>query len=47
MINRYRGLMSFYLEPLQVEGYNKVTLIFENQEFYAAPYEEFEVDYEY
>ncbi|MDK2840692.1 MAG: hypothetical protein PWQ17_197 [Anaerophaga sp.] len=47
MINRYRGLMSFYLEPLQVEGYNKVTLIFENQEFYTAPYEEFEVEYEY
>jgi hypothetical protein len=39
--------MSFYLEPLQVDGHDEVTLIFENQGFYAAPYEEFEVDYEY
>jgi len=46
-INRYVGLMSFNLEPLRVEGTNKVTLIFEEQEFYDSPYEKIEIEYEY
>jgi hypothetical protein len=47
MVSRYRGLMSFYLESLQVEGADKVSLVFENQNFYAAPYSTLEIEYEY
>lgn len=47
MVERYRGIMSFKLEPLQVVDLNEVELIFENQGFYAMPYSQIEVDYEY
>ncbi len=47
MLERYRGIMSFHLESLQVEGEEMVTLIFENQNFYAPPYSTIEVEYEY
>ncbi|PRY98307.1 NigD-like protein [Marinilabilia salmonicolor] len=43
----YRGIMSFRLEPLQVESLEEVELIFENQSFYSMPYSQIEVDYEY
>lgn len=47
MVERYRGIMSFKLEPLQVADLNEVELIFKNQGFYAMPYSQIEVDYEY
>ncbi|PWD98324.1 NigD1/NigD2 family lipoprotein [Marinilabilia rubra] len=46
-LSRYRGLMSFYLESLQVEGEDSLNLKFPNQGFYAAPFSEIEVDYKY
>ena len=47
MLHRYRGLISFYLEPLQVEGQESLTITFPNQGFYSAPYTEIEVEYDY
>ncbi len=47
MVERYRGVMSFRLEPLQVGDLDEVELIFKNQGFYAMPYTQIEVDYEY
>lgn len=44
---RYRGVMSFFLEPLRVEGKNKVTLVFEPKNYYSVPYNTFELEYEY
>jgi hypothetical protein len=44
---QYWGLMSFYLESLQVEGKSEVTLIFDNQSFYAAPFSTIKVEYKY
>ena len=44
---RYRGLMSFYLDSLEVEEVNRVKLIFENQDFYSTPFPGFEIEYEY
>jgi hypothetical protein len=46
-LNRYRGLMSFHIESYQVEGEDMLTLIFSDQGFYADPYTEIEVEYEY
>ncbi|MFO8000310.1 MAG: NigD-like C-terminal domain-containing protein [Marinilabilia sp.] len=46
-LQRYRGLMSFYLDSLQVEGAGKVDLIFEDQDFYSSPFTGFELEYEY
>lgn len=46
-LKRYRGMMSFYLEALQVEGEDMLTLIFADQGFYADPFTEIEVEYEY
>ncbi|MGQ1889769.1 NigD1/NigD2 family lipoprotein [Thermophagus sp. OGC60D27] len=45
-VSRYWGLISFYLDPLQVEGHDKVTLVFENQGYYG-PFDEIELEYEY
>lgn len=47
MVDIYRGIMSFRLEPLQVESLEEVELIFKNQGFYSMPYSQIEVDYEY
>jgi hypothetical protein len=47
MVDIYRGIMSFRLEPLQVESLEEVELIFKNQSFYSMPYSQIEVDYEY
>lgn len=47
MLERYRGIMSLRLEPLQVEGVNEIDLIFKNQGFYAMPFSQIEVDYKY
>ncbi|MGM0375862.1 MAG: hypothetical protein ACQEQ0_03740 [Bacteroidota bacterium] len=44
---RYRGLMSFYLDSLEVEEKNNLKLIFENKEFYTTPFPGFEIEYEY
>lgn len=44
---QYWGIMSFYLESLQVEGENEVTLIFDNQPFYVAPFSTIKVEYKY
>ncbi|MFW6267719.1 MAG: hypothetical protein ACOC1E_01160 [Marinilabiliaceae bacterium] len=44
---RYRGLMSFYLDSLEVEGANSVKLVFENQDHYSTPFPGFEIEYEY
>jgi hypothetical protein len=42
-----RGIMSLRLEPLQIEGLDKVELIFKNQGFYAIPFSPSQLDYEY
>ncbi|WP_044084526.1 NigD1/NigD2 family lipoprotein [Marinilabilia salmonicolor] len=47
MLERYRGIMSFKLAPLQVADLDEIELIFKNQGFYAMPYSQIEVDYEY
>lgn len=44
---RYRGLMSFYLDSLEIDGANNLKLIFENQDFYSTPFPGFEIEYEY
>lgn len=46
MIQRYRGLMSFYLEPLQIEDEGELKIIFEDQSFYVEPFS-VELTYEY
>ena len=43
----YRGIMSFFLEPLQVDGLSEVTLVFSLQDYYSYSYEDVEVNYEY
>lgn len=43
---RYRGLMSFYIEPLQVEGADEVKIVFEEQEFYKQ-FKNIELEYSY
>lgn len=45
LIHRYRGLMSFYLDSLQVENADSVKLVFENKEFYKTPFPGFEIVY--
>lgn len=47
MLERYRGIMSFRLESLQVEELTEVDLIFKNQGFYAMPFSQIEVEYKY
>ncbi len=44
---RFRGIMSFLLEPLRVEGSSMVTLVFSPQEYYSIGFEDLEVEYEY
>jgi hypothetical protein len=47
MNQRYRGLMSFHLDSVEVDNLNEVKLIFEEQAFYASPFSGFEIDYSY
>jgi hypothetical protein len=44
---RFRGIMSFLLEPLQVEGSSMVTLVFNPQNYYSIGFNDLEVEYEY
>jgi hypothetical protein len=45
--NRHRGIMSFNLEPLQIEESDTIKLIFELKDFYSPPFTKVEVDYHY